>query len=67
MKCNTPASPSTETSIFYTDNYMDRHTDGRTGRVIPVYPQKHLFCRGIINHTFAFAKNTILLQDEETD
>ena len=31
-----PAKAPTETSILYTDGYRD--TDGRTHRLIPVYP-----------------------------
>ena len=39
---NTLASALTETSILYTD----RHMDGRTDRVIPVYPQKTFVLQG---------------------
>ena len=35
MWLNTPASALTETSILYTYGHMD----GRTDRVIPVYPE----------------------------
>ena len=31
-----------------TDTQTIRHMDRQTDRLIPVYPQKHLFCRGIM-------------------
>ena len=32
-----------------TDGYTDRNMDGQTDRrVIPVYPQKHLYCGGLM-------------------
>ena len=42
-----PASALTETSILYTDGHTDAQIHRWTDRLIPVYPQKHLFCGGI--------------------
>ena len=38
MRLNTTTSALTETNILYTN----RHTDGRTEKLIPEYPRKHL-------------------------
>ena len=48
MLHSTPASALTETSILHTDGHRHRrgHTDGRTDRLIPVYPRKHSFWGG---------------------
>ena len=51
MRLDTPAIALTESRILYSDGHMDQQMDTQTYRLIPVYPQKHLFCRGIIRST----------------
>ena len=57
MWLNTPARALTEMSILYKDGHTDTRTDGRTDRLIQVYPKNIRFARGGGRFFFFKAKN----------